>query len=723
MYEGDEITGKIGTVIFRSESNSFTVAKFRLYELTEKDITITGYFPALVKDVLYTLIGEYKEHPRFGMQFVVQSARRVLPTDAQSVVAYLSSPLFPGIGRKYAQTVVETLGEQALYLLRDDPDLLDGIVGTTPKKKQAVKEGLVLPGDQEEAIRFFTTHGLGIRNIMRLDRIYGPKVLTLIQENPYRLVDEVDGIGFKTADKLGLSMGVELDDPRRVKAAATSCVMEECMRSGDSYVVFDRLVDVLVRQLYGIDFDPEATIDGCVEEGKLIREGNRIYHPTQFDSELTITRYFDTFPMSMLDPYDPFALDTGLAALQEAKGILYDESQVTAIKTFFDEPCTILTGGPGTGKTTVVGAMIALFKYLHPSASVACCAPTGRAAKRMSELTGADSFTIHSLLKWDLESNTFGKNETDPLSIDMIIIDEFSMVDPWLFAQLLKAGAQFKKILIVGDRDQLPPVAPGSTLRDLILSSRFPVIALSHIYRQKEGSDVIELAHRIRQGHSDASDFNKDIRWIPCDVHDVKNVILHVVNEALNKGYNVNDVQILAPKYSGVAGIDGLNHAMQKMVNPPDDGKREMKVGYVTYREQDKILQLKNQPTDDVYNGDIGTLIEIVPSALDENKQNRIIVDFDGRIVEYTSETFINITLAYCISVHKSQGSEYPIVLLPCVREYSNMLTRRLIYTAVTRASKALILIGEPEAFAKGVATQDKQPRDTTLTQRLNLEN
>ena len=722
MQDESEITGKIGTIIYRNESNSFTVAKFRLYELSEKDITITGYFPALVKDVLYQLVGEYKEHPRFGMQFIVQSARRILPTDESSVVAYLSSPLFPGIGRRYAQVIVDTLSTNALYILRDDPNALDSVPGTTPKKKQAVRDGLVLPGDQEEAIRFFTTHGLGIRNIMRLDRIYGAKVLEMIKENPYRLIDEVDGIGFKTADKLALSMGIEMDDVRRIKAAATSSVMEECMRTGDSFVLYERLVNVLQRQLYGIDFDPESTIDACVRDGKLIMEEDRIYHPSQFDSETTISRYFDLFPMIPLEPFDPYQLETGINGLQDVKGILYDTSQVEAIRTFFHEPLTILTGGPGTGKTTVVGAMISLFKFLYPHASITCCAPTGRAAKRMSELTGADSSTIHSLLKWDLESNTFGRNEAEPLSIDMIIIDEFSMVDPWLFAQLLKAGTQFKKILIVGDQDQLPPVAPGSTLRDMILCRRFPVIALSHIYRQKEGSDVIELAHRIRQGIADATDFNKDIRWLPCAVHDVKNVVLAVVNEALNKGYGINDIQILAPKYSGIAGIDALNHAMQKMVNPPADFKQELKVGYVTFRVSDKILQLKNQPTDDVYNGDIGILIEIIPAAFDENKQNRIIVDFDGRIVDYTLETFINITLAYCISVHKAQGSEYPIVLLPCVRESANMLSRRLIYTAVTRASKALILIGEPESFAKGVATQDKQPRDTTLTRRLTLD-
>ncbi|TXT16430.1 MAG: exodeoxyribonuclease V alpha subunit [Erysipelotrichaceae bacterium] len=419
------------------------------------------------------------------------------------------------------------------------------------------------------------------------------------------------------------------------------------------------------------------------------------------------------------DPYYQYDLDEALAHREKRLAIHYDELQNYAIQTFFKEPITILTGGPGTGKTTVVGAMIDLFKTLYSTASVVCCAPTGRAAKRLNELTGTDSTTIHALLKWDLEANTFGKNEADPLALDCLIIDEFSMVDTWLFGNLLKACKSVKKILIVGDVDQLPSVAPGSVLRDLIDSQRFSVIALQTIYRQKEGSDVIELAHQIRENRVDLEGLTKDIRWIDCHAIEVKQLILDIIAQGLEKGYSVSDIQVLAPMYNRQAGIDALNHAVQKMVNPPVAQHNELQIGYVTFREGDKILQLKNQPNDDVYNGDIGILIEVIHAKDDERKQNRLVVDFDGRIVEYTSETFINITLAYCISIHKSQGSEYPIVILPVLNEQKIMLQRRLLYTAITRASKSLILIGEKSAFSYGLSRKDDNPRKTCLLEYL----
>ena len=378
-----------------------------------------------------------------------------------------------------------------------------------------------------------------------------------------------------------------------------------------------------------------------------------------------------------------------------------------------------MTGGPGTGKSTVIGAMIHLWKRLYPSYSLACAAPTGRASKRLFELNEVESFTIHSLLKWDLESNTFGMDETNPLSIDCLIIDEFSMVDTWLMSHLLKASQQVKKILIVGDKDQLPSVSPGQVLKDLIESKVFPVISLTHIYRQKEGSDVISLAHQIREKEIDFNELKNDIKWFECRAVDVKQLVLEVIQQAQLKGYPLQHIQVLAPMYSGLAGIDALNHAIQKFVNPYDENKRELKIGTQIFRENDKILQLKNQPNDDVYNGDIGLCIEIIYAREDELKQNRIIVDFDGRIVEYTSETFINITLAYCVSVHKAQGSEYPIVVIPVVPEHRFMLQKRLLYTAVTRASKSLILIGSKQLFIKGVSENEDIPRKTCLLEYL----
>ncbi len=719
MMEPIEISGRLIKIIFHSESNQFTVGVFKLYDLNEKEVTVTGYFPKFNKDLLIALNGAYIEHPRFGMQFQVNHYRRILPTDRDSIIAYLKSPLFKGIGKGFAEKIVDTFGDDVLNQLKEDISIIRRIKGYTKIKEDAIYEGLILAGESEEAMKFFTTHGLGIRNIMRLDRVYGTKVLEIVRENPYRLVEEVDGIGFSTADKLALSIGFEVDDPRRLRAAMMMMVLNECMRTGDSYVEFDALERLFMKEFSDQQHNFDSILNDCVRQNKIVRVDQHYFHPSQYTTELFIVKYFETYPNEILDPVESSDLDQVLLEREHRLAIHYDELQSSAIRTFFSESITILTGGPGTGKTTVVGAMIDLYKKLYTSSSVVCCAPTGRAAKRLNELTGTESTTIHALLKWDLEANTFGKNESDPLSLDCLIIDEFSMVDTWLFGNLLKACSNVKKILIVGDVDQLPSVSPGSVLNDLIESNRFKVIALQTIYRQKEGSDVIELAHQIRENRVDLQDLTKDIRWIDCSAIEAKQLILKIFSQALEKGYSVSDIQVLAPMYNRQAGIDALNHAVQKMVNPPTHEHPEFQVGYVTYREGDKILQLKNQPNDDVYNGDIGILIEVIHAKDDENKQNRLVVDFDGRIVEYTSESFINITLAYCISIHKSQGSEYPIVILPILNEQKNMLQRRLLYTAITRASKSLILIGEKNAFLYGLSKKDENPRKTCLLEYL----
>ena len=514
-------------------------------------------------------------------------------------------------------------------------------------------------------------------------------------------------------------MGFDWDDPRRLMAGLCAMTMEECMRTGDSYVEVERLSTVFASQFSDNSLDFDSLLKEAVQSNKLFLINDKVFHPSQYKSEQYIAHSLKEFPYLDLQPVSDEDVYYHLDLLQKELNIEYDESQKEAILTFFHSPFTIMTGGPGTGKSTVIGAMIHLWKRLYPSYSLACAAPTGRASKRLFELNGVESFTIHSLLKWDLESNTFGMDETNPLSIDCLIIDEFSMVDTWLMSHLLKASQQVKKILIVGDKDQLPSVAPGQVLKDLIDSNVFPVISLTHIYRQKEGSDVISLAKQIREQDLNFNELKNDIKWFDCRAVDVKQLVLEVIQQAQIKGYPLQSIQVLAPMYSGLAGIDALNHAIQKFVNPYDENKRELKVGTQVFRENDKILQLKNQPNDDVYNGDIGICIEIIYAREDELKQNRIIVDFDGRIVEYTSETFINITLAYCVSVHKAQGSEYPIVVLPVVPEHRFMLQKRLLYTAVTRASKSLILIGSKSLFSQGISENEDIPRKTCLLEYL----
>ncbi|MDP2813922.1 MAG: AAA family ATPase, partial [Erysipelotrichaceae bacterium] len=529
---------------------------------------------------------------------------------------------------------------------------------------------------------------------------------------------EVDGIGFTTADKLALSMGFDTEHPLRKEAAIVSAIMDTCMSTGDSYTDIETL-SYRCSRLFGEWLnDIDEVLNRLIDKEKVVDEEGKLYHFTQYKAENDIANFFVTFPLRTFDHSDK-DVDELLNDFEARIGIEYDDIQRQAVLSFFEDDVMILTGGPGTGKTTIVQGIIDVCKKRYPSYEIICCAPTGRAAKRMKEVTGNFATTIHALLKWNLETNTFGKNLTDPLLADVLIIDEFSMVDSWLMAQLALASGYVRKILFIGDEDQLPSVACGSVLRDLIASNRFKMVRLQHIYRQKEGSDVIQLAQHIKEGHFDEAMCKNDVRFFASKPYDVKDLILRIVDEAMLKGYRIQDIQVLAAKYSGPAGIDALNHALQKLCNPPGKQKRELQVGYRLYREGDKILQLKNQPDDDVFNGDIGILVEIVFASEDENNQNRLFVDFDGIIVEYTPEWFINITHAYCISVHKAQGSEYPIVIMAAIMEYGQMLQRRLMYTGITRASRSLILVGQKTAFEKAVSTVDKDTRKTYLRQRL----
>ena len=716
-----ELRGKITYVLFRSSETMYTVAKFRIQDENEKIITVTGNMPEPETDVLYSISGRYVEHPRYGMQFQIAGMSRCLPTEAEGAVRYLSGPQFPGIGKKTAQKIADCLGDDCLEQIRSDPEVLRLVPGLSEKHIMSITEGIRQEEDgMSDLIMFLNTSGIGYRNLVRLNRAYGTEALAKIRENPYRVIEECDGFGFATADKIAKSLGVSEDDERRLYALLITAAMDLCVFRGNSYIRQEMLEDEFRKRTAGM----EASFDGLLEKAlmnrQLVREEQRIYPVTQYDSEEYISDFLHDFPYRSLEACDMETMHRYLNALEEDIGITYDETQIHAIEQFFDHPLMIMTGGPGTGKTTVVRAMVSLFKLIYPSSAVVCGAPTGRAAKRLAELTGADSSTLHSLLLWDLETNTFRKNEDDPILADLLIIDEFSMVDGWLFSNLLKACRNVRKICIIGDEDQLPSVGPGCVLRDLIASERFPLVRLERIYRQESGSGVIRLAHDINRG--ECAESYPDVGMIECRRTDIRNAVISVISGAFDKGYTLDDIQVLSPMYNGAAGIDVLNNTLQQFFNPPAEEKREHRVGYMTFREGDKILQLKNQPDDDVFNGDIGILSEILTAKESENNSVTLIVDFDGIFVEYTQENWNNITLAYCISIHKAQGSEYPIVVMPFTWQMNVMLQRKLIYTGVTRARKALIILGETGAFRKGIEILERYPRETTLTQRLLKE-
>lgn len=714
------LTGRITHIVYHNENTFYTVIKFLLLEQSEKTITVTGLFTTVEKDVIYHITGNYIEHPKYGMQFQISSYSRAMPQEKDGVIRYLSGVQFPGIGKKTAEKIVEYLGEEAISKIKQDKNILVGIPSLSSEKIETIYQGIISQDDGlEELVRFLNIHGIGMRNLIRLNRTYGKEALSKIKENPYRVIEECDGFGFMTADKIAMSLGFLKNDSRRLYAYLVYLCMELCMQTGDSYVPSVSLQETFEKDCQDLEYDYDEIFQQALLNRTLVLDNQRVYPISQYNAEDYISTFLNQFPYTELKKYEEEYLNQYLIDLQNDIRIQYDQTQIDAIHTIFDNPFSIITGGPGTGKTTVVKAIVHLFKLLYPSSTIICCAPTGRASKRLAELTDTSSQTIHSLLKWDLETNTFGINEETPIYADLLIIDEFSMVDNWLFYNLLLASKQVKKICIIGDEDQLPSVSPGCVLRDLIQTDLFPLIRLNHIYRQKEGSDVISLAHDISIEDVDLNRYHNDLAFIEVGRNDIKNMIIKVVENALEKGYTIDEIQVLSPMYNGNAGIDVLNNALQSSFNPRDGLKEEYRYGYTTFREGDKILQLKNQPDDDVYNGDIGLLIEIIKPEFTETNKTTLVVDFDGIIVTYTQENIQNITLAYCISVHKSQGSEYPIVIMPMTFQHTIMLQRKLIYTAITRARTSLVLLGEKEAFYRGIQIVDRHPRNTSLTERL----
>lgn len=716
-----EYTGIIKQIRFYSEETKFIVCTIDT-EQEDKLITATGHMSYANLSDKYRFQGEYVIHAKYGKQFQIQSYEIILADDESEIIRYLSSSLFKGVGVKQAEAIVETLGKDALTQIKDNPQVLDGIRGMTQKKKQTILEVLNSQDFDQEVFAFFMGHGISTKHLALIPAVYQEKTLEVLQNNPYQLIDDIDGIGFKTADDLAMKIGVDPLDSQRIKAAIVYALKETCFQDGSTYQEHERIYRCFHRyipQIRPLEFD--QYLDELIEEKRIIQSTEKYYAYDLYESEEIISQIFQRWLHASLVSYEDEEIYQFIQQLEERLGIQYDDLQKEAMTLFLNESAMIITGGPGTGKTTIVEAIIQLYRKLNPNQEIALVAPTGRAAKRLSEVTGLEAYTIHRLLKWDLHTNTFAMNENHPLDVDLLVIDEFSMVDSLLFSHLLSASQRVSKILLIGDDQQLPSVGPGHVLKDLLDSGIVSTIRLNHIYRQSQESGIIQLAHSIRNDCYDQHYFfeYKDIHFQACAASDVIKYVQFLVSKAIEEGYDANDIQVLAPMYNGVAGIDALNDCLQELLNPSDGYKNELCVGKRVFREGDKILQLKNRVDDNVFNGDIGLLEEICYKDNFEYLTDTMIVNFDGQYVEYTSNDFYTITHAYCMSIHKSQGNEFKIVIMPILKDYYVMLRKNLIYTGLTRAKQSLFLLGHPQAFLYGIQNHQDDQRKTTLKEKL----
>jgi exodeoxyribonuclease V alpha subunit len=740
------VKGRHLVTIFHNESNLYTVLRIRVEETNEhyedKEAVITGYFPKIHEQETYIFYGAFKEHPRFGMQFHATHFRKDMPQTKQGVVAYLSSEMFKGIGKKTAENIVEALGENAISKILNQPSLLDSVPKLPPEKAKLLYDTLMEHQGLEQVMVALNQYGFGPQLSMKIYQAYKEETLNVIQKNPYQLVEDVEGIGFGRADELGYQLGISGNHPDRIKAGCLYTLENESIQNGHVYILTQDLLEK-VKQLLEenqrdqIEFmDISNEVIKLQEEGKLVVEEKRTYLPslnfaekglvTHIKRILSQTEYEDQFPES------EFLL--ALGSLEERLGVQYAPTQKDAIQTALMSPMLILTGGPGTGKTTVIKGIVELYAELHGCSlepkdyhkkeqpfPILLAAPTGRAAKRMSESTGLPAVTIHRLLGFN-GTEGYDHDDTSPLEGKFLIVDETSMVDIWLANQLFKALPKNIQVILVGDEDQLPSVGPGQVLTDLLASQRIPTVRLTDIYRQAEGSSIIELAHEIKDGHlpQNISVQQPDRSFIKCSTSQLAQVVEKVALNAKTKGYSVKDIQVLAPMYRGPAGIDRLNHLLQEIFNPnPDGTRKELAFGEVKYRIGDKVLQLINQPESNVFNGDIGEIVSIFYAKENTEKTDMMVISFEGNEVTYNRQDLGQITLAYCCSVHKSQGSEFPIVILPVSRSYYRMLRRKLIYTAITRSKQFLILCGEEDALRIGVERADEENRQTTLCEKL----
>jgi exodeoxyribonuclease V alpha subunit len=701
--EAVEVEGTVSRITFRSE-DGYTVLRFD----TEGDnITCVGHFVRVAVGDQLKLRGDWVRHAKYGYQLSVRSYEVVTPHTAEGIARYLASGVIRGIGKAMAERIVERFGDRTLEVIDKEPNRLLSVEGLGPKRVAAVRKAWKQHRDMSDMLVFFQSHGVGMGTALKIYGHYGGRSVEVVKDNPYRLASEIWGIGFTTADRIASHLGIDPDAPIRVRAGITF-VLSQAADEGHVFVP-EELLRARCTSMLGADetgFD-EALID-LSESGEVVKERERVYLPALLDAEEAIV---GALKRLVTEP-SAVEADAGLLErLQKEQAIEFDPSQIGAIRQAIESKVVVITGGPGTGKTTIIRALVVLYRSM--GLEVGLAAPTGRAAKRMSELAGLPAKTVHRLLEYNPKDGMFRRNNRNPLDYDVVVIDEASMLDIMLAASLLDAIRQTSTLVLVGDVDQLPPVGPGTFLRDVIDARCLPVSRLTHIFRQEEGAGIVENAHMINAGEFPLfSKAEGDFYLIEeRDPAEVANKIVDLCERRLPAKFGfdrVRDIQVLCPMYKGDAGANNLNRRLQHALNP--EGRRTEEWRFWI---GDKVMQLRNNYEKMVFNGDIGRVVDCDPSA------GTLTVRFDFE-VEYERSELDEITLAYAVTVHKSQGSEFPCVVMPILTQHYIMLYRNLLYTAITRAEKLVVLVGTKRAVGIAVRNIRTDQRFSSLSERLS---
>ena len=710
-------SGTIERIIFENPSSFFRILLLDISDTDAEDfddfeIIVTGTMADIMEGEDYTFWGELVHHPKYGEQLKISRYERAKPS-SKGLVKYFSSDHFKGIGLKTAQKIVDLYGDDTIDKILEAPEKLEEITGLSKKKRLAFVEKLRQNYGTERILAQLANYGIPNKLAFQIQDFYKEETLQIVEQQPYRLVEDIQGMGFKIADQLAEELGIASDAPERFRAGLIHSLFSYSIETGNTYIEAKDLLRYTIDLLESarpVELDPSTVaqeLGRLIEEDKIQNIDTKIFDNSLFFAEEGIRSHIGRLlEKGKSTSFDPEKINQAIEEVEKDLGIRYDAIQKDAIHQAIQNKVFILTGGPGTGKTTVINGMISVYAQLHQldlrkkqDLPILLAAPTGRAARRMNELTGLPSATIHRHLGMTGDDDT--SHLEDYLDADFIIVDEFSMVDTWLANQLLSNIATDTKLLIVGDADQLPSVSPGQVLADLLQIPSIPQTKLEHIFRQSEDSTIVSLAGDIRQGKlpQDFTERKADRSYFEARSEHIPKMIEQITSAALRSQIPARDIQVLAPMYKGQAGIDNINTLMQDLLNPAVKDQVVFDTPDCQYRDGDKVIHLVNDAESNVFNGDIGYITDLLPGKYTESKQDELTIQFDGNEIVYPRNEWYKIRLAYAMSIHKSQGSEFPVVILPITNQSHRMLQRNLIYTAITRSKSKLILLGEYSAF------------------------